>query len=48
MAGKGDRARHTVNETWRENYERIFAKKPKEHLLPTPAKPLDSKVTKTK
>jgi hypothetical protein len=31
MAGKGDRARHTVNDTWRENYERAFAKKP--HLL---------------
>jgi hypothetical protein len=28
MAGKGDRARHTVNDTWRENYERAFAKKP--------------------
>jgi hypothetical protein len=28
MAGKGDRARHTVNETWRENYEMAFSKKP--------------------
>ena len=28
MAGKGDRARHTVNDTWRENYDRVFAKKP--------------------
>ena len=28
MAGKGDRARHAVNDTWRKNYERVFGKKP--------------------
>jgi hypothetical protein len=27
MAGKGDRARHTLNDAWRSNYELAFAKK---------------------
>lgn len=28
MAGKGDRARHTLNDAWRSNYELAFVKRP--------------------